>query len=100
MEKKRDRGLLTGIIAQEVKVVLPELVSADENGILAVNYTGLIPHLIEAVKELDQKTSEIAELKKELTEVKQLNKRMTEMEASLKTLLTGNTSATGKPHTK
>lgn len=100
MDEKRDRGLLTGIIAQEIKVVLPELVSADENGTLAVNYTGLIPHLIEAVKELDQKTSEIAELKKELAEVRQLNKRMAEMEASLKTLLTGNTSAIGKPQTK
>jgi hypothetical protein len=100
LEKERDNGLLTGIIAQEVRAVFPELTSANESGILAVNYTGLIPHLIEAVKELDQKTSEIVELKKELAQMKELNKRMAQMEAGLKTLLTGNTSAIGKPQTK
>jgi hypothetical protein len=99
-DPKNSTKLQTGLIAQEVEVFFPNLVNTDKDGFKAVNYTGLIPHLIEAVKELDQKTSEIAELKKELAEVKQLNKRMTEMEASLKTLLTGNTSAIGKPHTK
>ncbi|MHA4738712.1 tail fiber domain-containing protein [Dyadobacter sp. MSC1_007] len=99
-DPKNSAKLQTGLIAQEVEAYFPELVNTDKEGYKAVNYIGLIPHLIEAVKELDQKTSEIAELKKELTEVKQLNKRMTEMEASLKTLLTGNTSAIGKPHTK
>lgn len=99
-DPKNNPGLQTGLIAQEVEIHYPELVNTDKQGFKSVNYTGLIPHLIEAVKELDQKTQEIAELKKELADVRRLNKRMTDMEASLKALLTGNTSATGKTHTK
>ena len=40
------------MIAQEVQKIFPELVNTDEKGFLSVNYIGLIPHLIEAVKEL------------------------------------------------
>lgn len=43
-----------GVIAQEVREVLPELVF-DNDGILAVDYTLLTAVLIEAVKELKQK---------------------------------------------
>jgi len=42
------------VIAQEVEKIFPELVEKDEKGFLSVNYTGLIPHLIEAVKELKE----------------------------------------------
>lgn len=41
-----------GFIAQEVKEVFPELVEQSSDGIYAVNYTGLIPVLLEAIKEL------------------------------------------------
>lgn len=34
-----------------MKEVYPDLVSADENGILSINYVGLIPVMIEAIKE-------------------------------------------------
>ncbi|PSK92534.1 tail fiber domain-containing protein [Taibaiella chishuiensis] len=40
-----------GVIAQEVQKVFPELVKIDTKGILSVNYIGLIPVLIEAMKE-------------------------------------------------
>ena len=42
-----------GLLAQEVQKVFPELVkqSADEEGTLSVNYQGLIPVLINAIKE-------------------------------------------------
>lgn len=40
-----------GFIAQDIQKVFPELVSSDENGYLSVDYTGLIPVLIEALKE-------------------------------------------------
>jgi hypothetical protein len=48
----RDQSLQTGLIAQEVQKQFPELVMADDEGYLSVNYIGLIPHLIEAHKEL------------------------------------------------
>lgn len=47
-----DPNLQTGLIAQEVQMQFPELVNEGENGYLSVNYIGLIPHLIEANKEL------------------------------------------------
>lgn len=40
-----------GVCAQEVEKVLPEAVTADENGMLLVNYETLTVFLIEAVKE-------------------------------------------------
>ena len=39
------------VIAQELMLVYPELVQKDENGYLSVNYIGLIPVLVEALKE-------------------------------------------------
>ncbi len=50
--ENRDKALQTGLIAQEVQQSFPELVTGDEKEVLSVNYIGLIPHLIEAVKEL------------------------------------------------
>ena len=43
-----------GVIAQEVEAVLPELVSKGRNGEALVNYTGLVPVLLEAIKEQQQ----------------------------------------------
>jgi len=64
--------LQTGLIAQEVEKLFPELVNTDDKGYKSMNYNGLIPHLIEAVKELKGQTAEIAELRKELNELKML----------------------------
>lgn len=41
-----------GVIAQQVKAVVPEVVTERSNGYLAVNYEKLVPVLIEAIKEL------------------------------------------------
>lgn len=43
-----------GVIAQEVEKVYPELVSTDANGYKAVQYSHLVPVLIEAIKEQNQ----------------------------------------------
>lgn len=44
-----------GLIAQDVRKVVPEVVSEDDRGFLNVSYIELIPFLIEAVKSLDNK---------------------------------------------
>lgn len=44
-----------GFSAQEVQKIFPELVSSDENGYLSVDYIGLIPLLVEALKEQQAK---------------------------------------------
>jgi hypothetical protein len=58
-EKERDQSLQTGLIAQEVEALFPELVKTDEKGFKSVNYTGLIPHLIESVKQLADRNAKL-----------------------------------------
>ena len=50
-----------GVIAQEVADVLPEAVMTRPDGTMAVDYTKIVPLLVEAVKEL---RAELAEIKK------------------------------------
>jgi hypothetical protein len=45
-------GTNLGLIAQEVQQIFPEVVNMDINGYLYIDYTSLIPVLIESVKEL------------------------------------------------
>lgn len=54
-EYTHQEGKQLGFIAQEMQEVFPELVAEDEKGYLSVNYTGLIPVLTEAVKDLNNK---------------------------------------------
>jgi hypothetical protein len=58
---EKDQNLQTGLIAQEVETIFPELVTTDGEGYKSVNYIGLIPHMIESIKELK---AEIEMLKK------------------------------------
>ena len=44
-----------GVVAQEVQKVLPEIVTTREDGYLAIRYERLVPLLIEAIKELEQR---------------------------------------------
>jgi len=58
-----------GVIAQELEEVLPELVRKDESGYYAVNYDGLVPVLVEAVKE---QQDEITDLRTRLEKLESL----------------------------
>lgn len=49
----------TGVIAQEVEMVLPEVVQTDENGIKSVAYGNMIGLLIEAIKELKEEVNDL-----------------------------------------
>ena len=59
-----DNSLQTGILAQEVKKIFPELVKEDKDGMLSVNYSGLIPVLIESIKEQQKEIEELKRLLK------------------------------------
>lgn len=48
-----------GLIAQEVEKEFPILVKTDENGDKAVNYNGMIPVLIETIKEQQKMIEEL-----------------------------------------
>ncbi|MEO5646546.1 MAG: tail fiber domain-containing protein [Candidatus Paceibacterota bacterium] len=54
-----------GFIAQEVEQVFPELVSTDPiTGLKSLNYTGMIPYTIEAIKEMNLNIQNIDDLTK------------------------------------
>jgi len=48
-----------GVIAQEIEAIAPELVQTRENGYKAVKYDKLVSVLIQAVKELSAKVTEL-----------------------------------------
>jgi len=48
-----------GFIAQDVKKVIPELVRKNENELLSMRHQGIIPILVEAIKELEARVKEL-----------------------------------------
>lgn len=60
-----DKSTKLGVIAQEVKEILPEVVSENQDGMLTVSYGNMIGVLIEAMKE-QQQVIETLEAKIEL----------------------------------
>ena len=44
-----------GVLAQEIQEVFPDLIGEDTEGMLTVNYQGLVPVLINAIKEQEDK---------------------------------------------
>jgi len=53
-----------GFIAQEIEKVLPEIVSTNEKGDKSVNYSSIIPFLIECVKDLSEKVKTLEDDRK------------------------------------
>ena len=50
-KKDKNNKKQYGFIAQQIQEIIPELVNTDENNGLSVNYIGVIPILVEAIKE-------------------------------------------------
>lgn len=69
--EKKEASFQFGLLAQEVTTVFPELVSQDSAGYLSVDYIGLIPVIIEALKEhknvVDAQSLKIKELEGKLS---------------------------------
>jgi hypothetical protein len=66
----KDGKASTGVIAQEVEEVLPEVVHTQENGLKSVAYGNMVGLLIEAVKELTEQNKQMA------SEIARLNDRL------------------------
>lgn len=58
-----------GFLAQDVQKILPNLVKEDNEGFLSINYIGLMPFLVEAIKE-QQKTIQSQSERLEALELK------------------------------
>lgn len=49
-----------GLIAQDLQELYPDLVYEDDNGYLSINYIGIIPLLIESIKELKAEVDDLS----------------------------------------
>jgi hypothetical protein len=76
-----------GFIAQELQAYYPELVREDGDGMLAVDYNGLIPVIVEAIKEQD---SIINVLKQELESLQSTTTSTSIKQQSLVTSIKSN----------
>jgi hypothetical protein len=63
---KKDGKQKIGVLAQDIQKVFPELVTTDDKKMLAVNYQGLVPVLINALKEQDDKISRLENIVEKL----------------------------------
>ena len=69
------KGMQYGFIAQEIKEVVPDLVSKDDNGYYSVNYVKMVPILTEAIKEqqkiIKNQNTKITNIENELALLKE-----------------------------
>ena len=56
---QQDKGHDVGLIAQEVEMVLPEVVVLRPDGIKAIAYEKVVPLLVESIKELTKRVEEL-----------------------------------------
>ncbi|MDP4276599.1 MAG: tail fiber domain-containing protein [Bacteroidota bacterium] len=81
-----------GFIAQEVQQLYPQLIQVDKDSLLAIDYIGLIPIIVEALKEQD---SIICELNQEIKSLRSsLNKISSKQDAPI--ALSDNVALTKK----
>ena len=59
-----------GVLAQDIQELFPELVTVDDNEMLAVNYQGLVPVLINAIKEQQKEIDELKGVLQKLVNTK------------------------------
>ena len=73
---KKDGKQKIGVLAQDIQKVFPELVSTDDRDMLAVNYQGLVPVLINALKEQQADIDELKEQEKRLERLEAIISKM------------------------
>ncbi len=61
-ERGFDNKTHIGLIAQELQEAFPELVSVDKDGYYAVDYQGMVPVLVEAIKDQQKQIDELKEM--------------------------------------
>jgi len=84
-DKNFKKGQQFGFIAQEIEKVCPDLVSKDPQGYRAVDYTQVVPVLVEAIKQQQQ---QIDSLQKQVASVK-----MQQTHIAARNVTSGNTNS-------
>ena len=77
LKKDEEHTPKIGVLAQEVQGVFPELVTEGADGILSVNYQGLVPVLINAINEQDAKIAALEAQNAEIKELKEMVRVLT-----------------------
>ena len=84
-------GKQIGFIAQEVETVFPELVTTDRDGYRSVNYIGVVPVLVEAVKtqqsQIDALKAKVAALETQNSTLKKQNDAIEELKKQVAALV-------------
>ena len=110
LENNRN-GLQSGLIAQEVELIIPSVVDTDVDGFKSVQYSHLVPYLIESIKELNaeieklqlsnnSKDQKIDQLRSEVNHSSLENQEMKDMILQLFEKLDLEYDADGKVITK
>ncbi len=100
--KNFDNRHQIGFIAQELEKVFPELVTTAKDGYKSVDYTHIVPVLVEAMKEQQKMIEQLKLENSTLTtsnaqnnaKVEDLSKQMSNLTDMVKSLLTKETSST------
>lgn len=72
-DEQLDNTEQIGLLAQEIQKVYPQLVK-ENNGKLSVNYSGMVPVLLEAIKEQQQQIEELKKQNRQVLELLQSKK--------------------------
>ena len=76
--KSNNQKVRSGFIAQELENVIPEMVDIDEHGNRFVNYSGILPYLLEAIKQqqvsINEQAATIVYLRKQVEEMTKKSK--------------------------
>lgn len=92
------KDLQIGVMAQELEKVYPNLVIQRPDGYKAVNYIGLIPVLLEALKEEHQRVSALeAKLLEMESKMAAGDQRMNSLEEKLNLLIQASTASKTSP---
>ena len=83
MKKDESERQKIGLLAQDIEKVFPELVS-ESHGVKSVNYQGLVPVLINALKEQDammkEQDNRLSKQQSEIDRLKNQEKRLERLE--------------------
>jgi hypothetical protein len=90
-----DKKLQYGVIAQELEKILPSIVHTDTKGFKSVNYTALIPFLLEAIKSQQQKIDALQKSNDGLQTL--IEKELSALAVEVKMLRTEKSTNTEKP---
>lgn len=92
-----DNGMQIGVIAQQLQTVFPELVNTDADGYLSVEYSHLVPVLIEAIKTQQQIIDNLkGQIGTNTGQISQLQAQLNQMQQQLNLLQPNNTITTNE----